>query len=235
MTENINLERLEPRLKEFYEVRADELSDDVPALTIRLEKAIEIASPVHGERILDIGAMQGRLGSLMSRAGLEVNYTGFDVSDTNVDEARKAGFEFVQGSVLQPLPFPDNCFDCIFVLELLEHLTAPVALLAEIHRILTDDPSGRVVVSVPSPYNWVEFARELLGRQDPEGHLAAFTSPVMANIAALAGFSLDGRWGTSIRIANRQIPNNSLFARSRIYRLRKSKTVVFAGKRFSWS
>jgi SAM-dependent methyltransferase len=171
----------------------------------------------------------------MSDAGLAVDYTGFDVSDSNVEAGSRAGFRFVQGNVTRPLPFPDNSFDCGFALELLEHLTIPIALLAEIRRVLTDDADGRAIVSVPSPYSWVEVARELLRRQDPEGHLIAFTTPVMANAAALAGLHVDGRWGTSIRIKKTLLPNNSLFARSRIYRLRKSDDAVFGGRTFAWT
>jgi SAM-dependent methyltransferase len=235
MTTPINLESFERRLKAFYELRADELPEDDPEALLRLRKAIKIAAPRRGERILDLGAKQGRLGVVMSDAGLGVDYTGFDVSDSNVEAGLRAGFRFVQGNVTRPLPFPDNSFDCVFALELLEHLTVPVALLAEIRRVLTADPNGRAIVSVPSPYSWVEVARELLRRQDPEGHLIAFTTSVMTNLAALAGLTVDGRWGTSIRIQKTLLSNNSLFARSRIYRLRRSDDAVFGGRKFSWT
>jgi 2-polyprenyl-3-methyl-5-hydroxy-6-metoxy-1,4-benzoquinol methylase len=235
MSGNVNLEQFDPRLKEFYEFRAEELTEDDKAALLRLRKAIQIGAPSDGERVLDFGAKQGRLGTVMRSQGIDAHYTGFDISDSNVEAARSAGFDFVQGSVSQPLPFPDKSFDCVFALELVEHLTAPVAFLSEIRRILSDDPQARAIISTPSPYNWVEIARELLGRQDPEGHLVVFTTPVMANIAALAGFSLDGRWGTSVRLGKTLLSNNSLLARSRIYRLRKTDQVVFGGRRFHWS
>ena len=61
-----------------------------------------------------------------------------------------------------------------------------------------------------------------------------FTTPVLRNIAALAGLSLDGRWGTSIRIGKSFLSHNSMLARSRIYRLRKTSEVVFGGRQFHW-
>ena len=67
----------------------------------------------------------------------------------------------------------------------------PVTLLAEMRRVVT--AAGRVVVSVPSPYSWVEVARELLGRHDTEGHLNSFPTPIMQNLAALSGFRIDRR------------------------------------------
>jgi len=137
---------------------------------------------------------------------------------------------FVQADVTETLPFENGSFDCIFCLEVLEHVTVPIALLCEVRRLLAT--GGRAVVSVPSPYSWVELARELLGRHDPEGHLNAFTTPVMTNLAALAGLSVGARCGTSIRLpkTSRLISSNSILARSRIYLLRPASEVVFAGR-----
>lgn len=99
--------------------------------------------------------------------------------------------------------------------------------------MLVDD--GRVVVSVPSPYSWVEVARELFGLHDTEGHLTAFTTPVLTNVAALAGFRVARRLGTSVRVPklSRPFATNSILARSRIYVLRPANTVVFAGRELS--
>src|SRR5262249_53925501 len=164
MTAPTNLEPFERRLKAFYELRASELPEDDPETLLRLRKAIKIATPRRGDRMLVLGAKEGRLGALMRAAGLGVEYTGFDGSDNNREAGTRAGLRFVQGNVTRPLPFPDNSFDCVFALELLEHLTVPVALLAELQRVLTDDANGRAIVSVPSPYSWVEVGRELLRR-----------------------------------------------------------------------
>jgi hypothetical protein len=88
------------------------------------------------------------------------------------------------------------------------------------------------VISVPSPYSWVEVYRELFHRYDPEGHLSSFTTPVMHNLAALAGFQIGRRMGTSVRIpkTGRLISTNSILARSRIYVIRPARQVVFAGR-----
>jgi ubiquinone/menaquinone biosynthesis C-methylase UbiE len=128
------------------------------------------------------------------------------------------------------LPFPDESFDCVFCLELLEHLVTPLTLLEEIRRVLEAD--GRAVISVPSPYSFVEVVRELFRLDETEGHLNCFTTPVMANVAALAGFRIERRLGTSVGIPNTRylIPTNSILARSRLYVLRPSPAIVFAGR-----
>lgn len=180
--------------------------------------------------MLDIGAKRAGLATVAREQGLELAYTGADLSAANVELARADGFDVVQANVDEPLPFPNASFDCVFALELLEHLVTPLHLLEEMRRVLVDD--GRAVISVPSPYSWVEVARELFGLHDTEGHLTAFTTPVLTNVAALAGFRVARRLGTSLRLPklNRPFATNSILARSRIYVLRPADTVIFAGR-----
>jgi len=232
--DDVDPDFFQARLKAFYELRASEEPARDPEAILRFRKALRAAALSNGESVLDLGAKLGGLAAAIGDSGLEVDYTGLDVSDANVAAASAAGLRFVQGDVTRHLPFADDSFDCVFVLELLEHLTFPIGLLSEIRRVLT--ANGRAIVSVPSPYSWVELARELLGRPDPEGHLNAYTTPVMSNLAALAGFGIKGKWGTSIRVPKtlRLLPTNSILARSRIYLLEPASDVVFAGRQFTW-
>jgi len=218
---------LDERLKEFYELRAAEEPASDPEAQLRFRKAIAAAALHSGEHVLDLGA---KWGGLASAIGVPVEYTGLDLSEVNAEAAAKAGLTFVRGDVTQPLPFGDASFDCVFCLELLEHLIAPARLLAEIRRVLTD--GGRVVVSVPSPYSWIEVARELFRLPDTEGHLNAITTPVMHNLAGLTGFRVERRLGTSLRIpkTSRLVSTDSILARSRMYVLRPSDELVFAGR-----
>ena len=218
---------MEERLRHFYELRATEEPPKDPEATLRFRKAIAAAGLSAGETVLDLGA---KWGGLAASIDVPVDYTGLDLSEVNAEAAAKAGLRFVRGDVTEALPFAEGSVDCVFCLELLEHLIAPARLLAEIHRVLKDD--GRAVVSVPSPYSWVEVARELFGLHDSEGHLNAFTSPVMENLAGLTGFRIERRLGTSIRIpkTSRLISTNSILARSRIYVLRPAADLVFAGR-----
>ena len=221
---------VDERLAAFYEQRAAEEPATDPEALLRFDKAIAAAALSNGERVLDVGAKWGGLGVRLREAGLDIAYTGLDLSEANVRAAAAHHLDVRRADVTQALPVRDGEFDCAFCLELLEHLTSPVSLLEEMRRVLAD--GGRAVVSVPSPYSWVEVYRELFGRHDPEGHLNAFTTPVMQNLAAVAGFRVERRLGTSIRIPRtmRLISTDSILARSRIYVLRASERVVFAGR-----
>lgn len=218
------------RLKAFYDLRAKEEPPDDPEARLRFRKAVAAAALRPGERVLDVGAKRGGLGAYLRESGLDVSYTGTDLSEENIAAAAADGLDVRLADVEQPLPFEDGSFDCAFCLELLEHLVTPVALLEEVRRVLAG--RGRAVVSVPSPYSWVEVARELLGLPDTEGHLTAFTTPVMTNVAALAGFRVERRLGTSFRIPKTEllVPTDSILARSRLYVLRPAEEVVFAGR-----
>ena len=220
----------ERRLKAFYDLRAGEEPESDPEAVLRFRKAIGAAGLRAGERVLDVGSKHGGLGRYARDHGLGITYTGADLSPENVVRAAAAGLDVREVDVSRELPFADASFDCVFCLELLEHLVSPLSLLEEIRRVLVDD--GRAVVSVPSPYSWVEVARELLHLHDSEGHLNAYTTPVMRNLAALAGFRIERRLGTSVRLPKtaRLIPTNSILARSRLYVLRPAASVVFAGR-----
>jgi SAM-dependent methyltransferase len=222
--------RISAQLKAFYELRAAEEPARDPEALLRFRKALTAAQLISDERLLDLGAKWGGLASTIETAEITVDYTGFDVSEVNAETAAEAGFKFVRGDVSEALPFGEASFDCVFCLELLEHLMSPLELLLEMRRVLAD--TGRAVVSVPSPYSWVEVVREISGRHDTEGHLNSFPTPIMQNLAGLSGFTIDRRLGTSLRIPRTPwlIPTNSILARSRIYVLRPSDRVVLAGR-----
>ena len=218
------------RLKAFYELRAGEEPAGDPEALLRFDKALAAAELRPGERVLDLGAKWGGLGMRARETGYDVEYTGLDLSEENVRAAASRSLDVRQADLTKRLPVGDAEWDCIFCLELLEHLPSALTLLEEMRRVVKDE--GRVVISVPSPYSWVEVYRELFHRHDMEGHLNSFTTPVMQNLVALAGLRLERSLGTSIRIPKtlRLISTNSILARSRIYMLRPAERVVFAGR-----
>lgn len=217
-------------LRAFYDLRADEEPARDSEASVRFRKALAAADLGVNERLLDVGAKRGALARSARALGVDVHYTGVDLSPANAAFARAAGLDVRVADVADGLPFEAESFDCVFCLELLEHLVSPLLLLKEIRRVLRRE--GRAVVSVPSPYSWVEVARELFRMPDPEGHLNCFTTPVMQNLSGLAGFRIARRLGTSVRLpkTSRPVSTNSILARSRVYVLRPADAVVFSGR-----
>ncbi|MBK5232600.1 MAG: class I SAM-dependent methyltransferase [Thermoleophilia bacterium] len=96
--------------------------------------------------VLDAGCGEGesleRLGQF-----LPDTVTGVDLNPESVEFTRQRipGGDF-QVADLLALPFPDDSFDLVFCLEVLEHIPIPGAALAELARVCRGD----LVLSVPS-------------------------------------------------------------------------------------
>lgn len=67
-----------------------------------------------------------------------------------VDHLPLAGVDVV-ADLESPLPFDDSSIDEVYALHVLEHVDAPLRLVAEIHRVLR--PGGDLVAEVPHHSN----------------------------------------------------------------------------------
>lgn len=76
------------------------------------------AAPLHQPReILDVACGTGRWAIEMSSIFAQANIIGFDLNPPPVENsataARPDNFTFIQGNMLEGLPFPDNSFDFV--------------------------------------------------------------------------------------------------------------------------
>lgn len=115
---------------------------------VRLRWTVDTFLPdCSGKRVLEIGCGDGKLLALL-QDGNEVH--GVDASGTGVEKCAAKGIPALcldAGS--QPLPFPNDYFDFVIVLETLEHLMNPYYALLEIRRVLKRD--AKLICSVPNP------------------------------------------------------------------------------------
>jgi SAM-dependent methyltransferase len=92
-----------------------------------------------GSIVLNIGS-----GGSMARIVREcAAQRGFVVTSTDIDPAR--GPDRVDD--ITKSAFPDNSFDVVTIMEVLEHVTNPHAAANEIKRVLK--PGGRLILSTP--------------------------------------------------------------------------------------
>jgi SAM-dependent methyltransferase len=96
-------------------------------------------------RLLDIGAATGFFLKLAKNRGYEVS--GVEMSDHAAKEARRAGIDVITGDLLSN-HYPDQFFDIITMLDVLEHFTDPFVELSEVKRILKT--KGLLVVNTPN-------------------------------------------------------------------------------------
>ena len=95
--------------------------------------------------ILDLGCGTGGSFPLLRNWGTVV---GLDASPIALKFARKRGMKHLVLGDAQALPFEENCFDLVAVLDVLEHLGDDCQALKEIWRVLK--PKGGVVFTVPA-------------------------------------------------------------------------------------
>jgi len=93
-------------------------------------------------RVLDVGCGAGFLTNELAAAGFEA--TGVDLSPRSLELARKrdaTGRARYKEGDLTRLPFPDGGFDAVCAMDVLEHVEALDAAIAEVARVLA--PGGR--------------------------------------------------------------------------------------------
>ncbi len=149
-------------------------------------------------RCLDVGCGTGNsyAPELSRRGG---TYVGVDVSQEAVASAQASGLNAQTISDAAQLPFPDDSFDLVVCVEVLEHLFAPHEAVSEIRRVLR--PGGRLVASTPNVAYWRLRVNLLLGVWNPIGdelsleqpwrdpHIRFFTPRTLERMLSAAGFS----------------------------------------------
>ena len=96
-------------------------------------------------KILDMGCGTGLL--LKEFEGLGICY-GMDISQKAVDFCGKRGINNVQIADAVNIPHPDNKFDIIISLDVIEHIKDDEDALKEIYRVLK--PQGVAIITVPA-------------------------------------------------------------------------------------
>lgn len=94
------------------------------------------------DKALDIGCGDGFFLETLIKLGIVKEGYGIDIGDTYKGDS----IRFYKGNA-EKLPFPNNFFDAVFCIHVLEHLQNPKKCVEEIRRVLK--PNKRAYVIIP--------------------------------------------------------------------------------------
>lgn len=131
----------------FYEDLLEKwyTAEDHPIALLRAENKIrnpwilsELSKRVSsGASFLDIGCGAGLLTNLIQKAGYQT--TGIDLSQSSLSVARRFDttqkVHYVKANAYE-LPFPNETFDAVSAMDILEHVEHPHLLIKEASRVL---------------------------------------------------------------------------------------------------
>jgi 2-polyprenyl-3-methyl-5-hydroxy-6-metoxy-1,4-benzoquinol methylase len=156
-----------------------------PLFARRVEEC-ERALGVHdgrGLRLLDVGCAAGFLLEAARARGWEIAGVEIAESATAVANERLAGA--VRRGTLRAAQLDDASFDCVVMLDIVEHVADPVGLLREAARVLK--PGGVLLLSAP---NVRSLSARLLGRRwfhFKRDHVVLFSPETLVRALDAAG------------------------------------------------
>ena len=130
-------------------------------------------------QVLDYGCGTGTMVEHLSRYG---ESQGVDMSEDAVRFCHQRGLESVRRIEPDSLPFPEESFDLVTALDVIEHIDDDRRALRDLRRVLR--PGGTLLVSVPA-------YRFLWGPQDEiSHHKRRYVRKQLGELLVEAGFTL---------------------------------------------
>jgi 2-polyprenyl-3-methyl-5-hydroxy-6-metoxy-1,4-benzoquinol methylase len=145
----------------------------------------EVLSKTRG-RVLDIGCGLG--GILEDLAMLGCEPFGIEPNPAAAERCKERGLN-VECGLVEDMKYPENYFDTVILLHVIEHLASPKNILQKIFHILK--PSGHVFIWCPNAESYVAkfFGDSWAGWRLPF-HLYHFTPKTMSAVIDLTCFEI---------------------------------------------
>jgi SAM-dependent methyltransferase len=157
---------------------------------LKLRLLLDALHSVEGD-VVDIGCGAGNVVRAIAESRPDLRVHGVDVSAAALEVARRAapGLDFLLAPA-ESLPFKDGSMSAVSMLDVLEHLKDPAAVLHEIHRVLR--PGGLFHIVLPlevQPWTFYRLVTRLGWKAKLHhcGHIQLFDAHRFETMAAGEG------------------------------------------------
>ena len=143
-----------------------------------LDAGVGAVTPGQVRWVLDIGGGAGNMAHHLGHYGRVIN---LEYNPRPIPVAQQRGITTAEGAG-NALPFPDNHFDLVALLDTLEHIPDELGTLQEVARVLK--PGGKMIVTVPA-LMWLWSYNDEINE-----HCRRYTVPELNQKLELSGLSV---------------------------------------------
>lgn len=148
-----------------------------------------------GARVLDYGC--GHAGYLSDFHDRGVAISGAEIAGYVVEACRDRGYDVHKVDDFSHIPFADDKFDIVYLMQVFEHLRDPHGFMKELARILKN--GGMLYLAVP---NAASIWRKVFGNNWVSGwfapfHLFHYNRNTLASLAGQHGFDVVDSWSST--------------------------------------
>lgn len=151
----------------------------------RLKQMREFAERfgLFGKKVLDIGTGKGEMVDVLKEAGFQV--TGIEASFESVNVGRMAGRDMIYGYIGDKGAIANGPYDAFIMLNYLEHLPEPGAVIRNIFNNIADGAVGYITVP-----NLAYLLRTKALYEFVADHISYFTEKTLAYAFEANGFEI---------------------------------------------
>jgi 2-polyprenyl-3-methyl-5-hydroxy-6-metoxy-1,4-benzoquinol methylase len=173
-------------LQEYLPLQRSTLASSLAERRDHLALIRRYVSVAGRPRLLDVGCALGLMLRVATDDGWEA--VGVETSEFAAQYATRETGCIVYTGTLQEACFEGNSFDAVTLMDVIEHVPEPRALLAEVNRILR--PGGVVFLVTPNFGSlFVRLYKEKAYGIGPEEHVIYFQPKTLKNLLHASGFS----------------------------------------------
>jgi SAM-dependent methyltransferase len=143
-----------------------------------LDAEMGMAPPGEERLVLDLGGGAGNMAHHLAHFGQVI---GVDTNGRPLAVAGQRGLTATQ-STGDLLPFPDNSFDLIALLDTVEHIPDDIGVFEECRRVLK--PGGKLMITVPA-FMWLWSYNDEIN-----AHQRRYTAPELRQKLSMSGFQV---------------------------------------------